>query len=66
MGMKKCIIHNGRFAYFLIVDGQKIALNQGVDYFKEHYKKLGYVVEETGNGDYDYGENPEVQAYGRS
>ena len=53
--MPKCQIHNGRYAYLLIVDGEKIAFQGScsADYFEKHYRKLGYKVERTGDGSAD-------------
>ena len=47
MTQKICRIINGRFSWFLEVDGQKIPFNYGssADYFKKHYEELGYYVE---------------------
>ena len=56
--MKKCIIHNGRFSYELIVDGLEISFQSGsaADYFETHYSLLGYEVTRTGNGSKNYRE----------
>ena len=54
---KKCIIHNGKFSYQLIVDDNMVVLFQSesaADYFEKHYKDLGYIVERTGDGDSNY------------
>jgi len=59
MSDKLCIIHNGRFAYELIVDNENIAF-QGFSaalYFKKHYTSLGYKVIESGDGSSNYREN---------
>jgi len=55
---KYCIIHNGRFSYEMIVDGFSILFSNAcnADYFEEHYTKLGYHVERSGNGSLNYGE----------
>ena len=46
--MKKCIIENTDLSYILHVDGMGIPFNGGfaAKYFKEHYQKLGYLIEE--------------------
>lgn len=43
---KECIIENAQFSYILRVDEQEISFqsSNSVDYFIEHYKKLGYNV----------------------
>ena len=53
---KKCIIHNGKFSYQLIVDNMEILFQYGsaADYFEKHYKDLGYKVERTGDDDSNY------------
>lgn len=45
--LKKCKIVNGKFSYYLEVDGRTINFDGGsnADYFKEHYESLGYEVE---------------------
>jgi len=41
----------------MIVDGEHINVQgASVDYFEEHYKKLGYDVFLTGNGKKNYNE----------
>ena len=44
--MKEAILTNGRFSWFLKVDGQAIAFTgeYNADYFEEHHKELGYNV----------------------
>jgi len=52
-----CVIHNGRFAYTMVVDNVQITIGgNAVEYFKKHYEKLGYLVILTGNGEVDYNE----------
>ena len=43
---KVCTIVNGQFSYILEVDGESIAFNgsSSAEYFKEHYRKLGYKI----------------------
>ena len=43
---KECVIENGLYSWILHVDGVVILFhgNAAADYFKEHYKKLGYEV----------------------
>ena len=55
---KKCIIHNGRFSYLLIVDCMEILFqsSSAANYFETHYILLGYEVMRTGNGSKNYGE----------
>lgn len=45
--IKICRLINERFSWILAVDGQEIPFQGGhnVDYFKNHYEKLGYTVE---------------------
>lgn len=55
---REAIIHNGRFAYELIVDGQSIEF-QGMaaaEYFEKHYTNIGYVVRRSGDGSLNYKE----------
>jgi len=42
-----CKLVNGRFSWFLQVDGQEISFqgSHNAKYFEEHYKELGYEVE---------------------
>lgn len=42
--MKTCIIINGNFSWHLCIDGYSINFDgsKNVDYFKKHYKELGY------------------------
>ena len=44
---KKCKIINGRFSWIMEVDGHKISFQgfYNAEYFRDHYKKLGYDVE---------------------
>ena len=42
---KICKIINGKFAWIMIVDGTSTTITNP-DYFKEHYKSLGYTIEE--------------------
>lgn len=44
--MKECILLNGKFSWFLKVDGEKIPFDgrDNAYYFKKHYESLGYVV----------------------
>ena len=53
---KICIIHNGKFSWELVVDGQYICINGtfAVDYFAEHYRLLGYKVTISGDGSADF------------
>jgi len=44
---KVCKIINGKFAWLLEVDGQRVPFQGGcyADYFEKHYSELGYKVE---------------------
>ena len=44
--MKECKIINDPFCYLLEVDDKQIIFHGGfaVEYFKDHYEKLGYKV----------------------
>ena len=44
--MKEVKLINGRFSWFLRVDGEKIPFQgaKNADYFADHYRKLGYTV----------------------
>ena len=44
--MKEVKLINGRFSWFLCVDGNKISFqgSQNADYFAEHYRSIGYTV----------------------
>jgi len=42
---KVCKIVNGKFAWIMMVDGTSTTITNP-DYFKEHYKSLGYTIEE--------------------
>ena len=54
----KCIIHNGRFAYELIVDEMHINFQAetAANYFETHYRLIGYEVVRSGDGSLDYNE----------
>lgn len=43
---KVCKIINGKFSWFLEVDGCKIPFQYliGAEYFEKHYSELGYTV----------------------
>ena len=60
MSKKLCIIHNGRFAYELIVDGVKTLFqsSDSAEYFANHYLLSGYEVKISGNGNFNYGKGP--------
>ncbi len=42
----ECVIINGQWNWILKVDGKEITFDgyYAVEYFEEHYKKLGYKV----------------------
>ena len=44
--MKTCVIINGKFSWYLIVDGHEISFqgSENADYFEAHYSELGYKV----------------------
>ena len=44
--MKEVKLINGRFSWFLCVDGRKISFqgSENADYFAEHYRSIGYTV----------------------
>ena len=44
--MKEVKLINGRFSWFLCVDGKRIPFqgSENADYFAEHYRSLGYTV----------------------
>jgi hypothetical protein len=44
--MKEVKLINGKFSWFLCVDGRRIAFQgaENADYFAEHYRGLGYTV----------------------
>jgi len=42
---KVCKIINGKFAWIMLVDGTSTMITNP-DYFRDHYKSLGYEIEE--------------------
>ena len=46
-----CKIINGRFSYVLEVDGKRIPFNTGEEYFEQHYRKLGYEIQKSVEGE---------------